>query len=47
MFPEMVSKQQRFNLTKDDYEFLRKYMSMTPLESKFPFMTGKTIGMPM
>jgi hypothetical protein len=37
MFPEMVSKQQRFNLTKDDHEFLRKYMSMTPLESKFPF----------
>ena len=37
MFPEMVSRQQRFNLTKDDYEFLRKYMSMTPLESKFPF----------
>src|SRR6187549_1338401 len=37
IFPEMVSKQQRFNLTKDDYEFLRKYMSMTPLESKFPF----------
>ena len=37
MFPEMVSKKQRFNLTKDDYDFLRKYMSMTPLESKFPF----------
>ena len=37
MFPEMVSRQQRFNLTKDDYELLRKYMSMTPLESKFPF----------
>jgi hypothetical protein len=37
MFPEMVSKQQRFNLTKDDYDFLRKYMSMTPVESKFPF----------
>ena len=37
MFPEMVSKQQRFNLTKDDYDFLRKYMSMTPLESRFPF----------
>jgi hypothetical protein len=36
MFPEMVSKQQRFNLTKDDYDFLRKYMSMTPHESKFP-----------
>jgi len=37
MFPEIVSKKQRFKLTKDDYEFLRKYMSMTPLESKFPF----------
>ena len=37
MFPEAVSKKQRFDLTKDDYEFLRKYMSMTPLESKFPF----------
>jgi hypothetical protein len=37
MFPEMVSKQQRFDLTKDDHEFLRKYMSMTPLESKFTF----------
>jgi beta-lactamase class A len=37
MFPEAVRKKQRFNITKDDYEFLRKYMSMTPLESKFPF----------
>src|SRR6187200_3115965 len=37
MFPDMVSKKQRFKLTKDDYDFLRKYMSMTPLESKFPF----------
>jgi hypothetical protein len=37
MFPEIVSKKQRFKLTKDDYEFLWKYMSMTPLESKFPF----------
>lgn len=37
MFPKSVSKKQRFNLTEDDYEFLRKYMSMTPLESKFPF----------
>jgi len=37
MFPEAVSRDQRFNLTKDDQEFLRKYMSMTPLESKFPF----------
>ena len=37
MFPEAVSKKQRFDLTKNDYEFLRKYMSMTPIESKFPF----------
>jgi len=37
MFPKSVSKKQRFKLTKNDYEFLRKYMSMTPLESKFPF----------
>ena len=37
MFPEAVSKKQRFKLTKDDYDLLRKYMSMTPLESKFPF----------
>lgn len=36
MFPQSVSKKQRFRLTKDDYEFLRKYMSMTPLESTFP-----------
>ena len=37
MFPKSVSKKQRFNLTSDDYELLRKYMSMTPLESKYPF----------
>ena len=37
MFPEMVSANQRFNLTKEDYDFLRKYMSMIPAESKFPF----------
>ena len=37
MFPDAVSGKQRFKLTKDDYDFLRKYMSMTPLESRFPF----------
>lgn len=36
MFPEAVPKKQRFNLTENDYEFLRKYMSMTPLESGSP-----------
>jgi beta-lactamase class A len=33
MFPEAVSAKQRFDLTKDDYDFLRKYMSMMPQES--------------
>ncbi|HET9745476.1 MAG TPA: serine hydrolase [Chitinophagaceae bacterium] len=37
MFPEAVPKKQRFRLTKKDYDFLRKYMSMTPSESRFPF----------
>lgn len=37
MFPEAVAKKQRFRLSNDEYDFLRKYMSMTPLESKFPF----------
>ena len=36
IFPEMVSFRQRFNLTKDDYSFLRKYMSMIPRESRYP-----------
>jgi hypothetical protein len=37
LFPEAVPEKQRFNLTKEDYGFLRKYMSMTPPESRFPF----------
>lgn len=37
IFPEAVPEKQRFNLTPDDYDFLRKYMSMQPRESKFPF----------
>lgn len=36
MFPNTVQKKQRFNLTKDDYNFLRKYMSMFSDESKYP-----------
>jgi Beta-lactamase enzyme family len=36
MFPESVSKNKRFHLTASDYEFLHKYMSMLPRESKFP-----------
>ncbi|MBL7732221.1 MAG: serine hydrolase [Chitinophagaceae bacterium] len=36
LFPEAVPKQMRFNLTADDYTFLRKYMSMWPGESASP-----------
>jgi Beta-lactamase enzyme family len=36
LFPECVPATQRFDLTEDDYTFVRKYMSMSPLESKNP-----------
>lgn len=36
IYPEAVDKKMRFNLTKDDYDFLRKYMSMRPKESASP-----------
>ena len=36
LFPESVPPTQRFDLTADDYNFVRKYMSMSPLESKSP-----------
>jgi hypothetical protein len=36
IFPKAVPRKQRFNLKKDDYDFLRKYMSMTPPESDIP-----------
>ncbi len=36
LFPQDVPEQQRFNLTNDDYDFLRKYMSMRPGESVSP-----------
>lgn len=36
MFPEQVPYEQRFNLKQDDYEFLRKYMSMLPRECDSP-----------
>ncbi len=36
IYPEAVDKKMRFNLTKDDYDFLRKYMSMRPEESASP-----------
>ncbi len=36
LFPEQVKKNQQFNLTKEDYQFVRKYMSMFPGESNSP-----------
>jgi len=36
MFPESVAKEKRFNLTTEDYTFLRRYMSMMPQESRWP-----------
>lgn len=36
LFPEQLKKEQRFNLTKDDYAFVRKWMSSFPKESDFP-----------
>ena len=33
MFPDAVSKKQRFKLTKEDHEFLQKYMSIGPPQS--------------
>lgn len=36
IFPEAVSRKQRFKLDKEDYSFLRKYMSMYSTESKYP-----------
>ena len=36
IFPNSVSKKQRFNLQASDYEFVYKYMSLLPTESDFP-----------
>jgi beta-lactamase class A len=36
IFPEAVQKEQRFNLTDEDYQFLHRYMSMKPQESGYP-----------
>lgn len=36
MFPEQMPKEKRFNLTEEDYIFLRRYMSMYPDESVYP-----------
>jgi hypothetical protein len=35
-FPQQVEKRKRFNLAKEDLNFIYKYMSMFPRESKYP-----------
>jgi hypothetical protein len=44
IFPKSVPKKQRFQLTKDDYQFLYRYMSMKPGESGFPQYDGSYNG---
>jgi Beta-lactamase enzyme family len=36
LFPEGVKPEQRFNLTDEDYKFMYKYMSMSPMECNSP-----------
>lgn len=36
LFPETFPKKQRFNLTKEQYQLIYRYMSMYPTESKKP-----------
>lgn len=36
LFPEAFPKNERFDLTKDQYKFIYHYMSMFPTESKYP-----------
>ncbi len=36
LFPGEVAEEKKFNLTQEDYEFLRRFMSMMPQESKTP-----------
>lgn len=36
IFPDAVPKEQQFDLTQEDYDFLRRYLSMTAPESKNP-----------
>ena len=41
IFPNSVEKEKRFDLTKDDYTFLYKYLSMLPRESDYPHYNMK------
>jgi Beta-lactamase enzyme family len=41
MFPASVPAQQRFNLSASDYDFVRKYMSQLPSETRYPRYDSK------
>ena len=41
MLPEAFPKKNQFNLSKEDYQFLYRYMSMYPTESKEPKYTDE------
>ena len=41
MLPEAFPKKDQFNLSKEDYQFLYRYMSMYPTESKEPKYTDE------
>lgn len=36
LFPESVPEKKRFNFTKEDYDFIKHWMSAVPRESNFP-----------
>lgn len=44
LFPESVADKQRFNLKKEDYDFLLHWMSAYPQESKYPFYDSTLYG---
>ncbi|MDP3667003.1 MAG: hypothetical protein Q8R50_10015, partial [Sediminibacterium sp.] len=37
LFPEVTNRKQKFNLTDDDYVFLKHWMSAYPKESNYPY----------
>lgn len=42
LFPGVIPKERRFNLTEGDYAFLRRTMSELPSESRYPDYSGKS-----
>jgi hypothetical protein len=42
LFPETVNPRHRFDLTDDDYQFVYRYMSMYPRESRYPNFNADT-----